>query len=92
MHTKKKSQSQVITGHSDRICKMLKNHLTQYIVNYIWLAVKNNNELCQILKSFEEATLEVQKEKSVGASIVVPLCISLKTQNKLRQIHTIKEW
>ncbi|XP_045172971.2 zinc finger BED domain-containing protein 4-like [Mercenaria mercenaria] len=39
-------------------------------------------EVWQLLKPFEEATLEVQRERSVSASLAVPLCISLKAQMK----------
>lgn len=36
-------------------------------------------ELCLILKPFEEVTLEVQKESSVSASLAIPLTIALKS-------------
>ena len=37
-------------------------------------------ELCTILQPFEEATLEVQKEHTVSASLAVPLTVALKNQ------------
>jgi hypothetical protein len=37
-------------------------------------------ELCYILKPFEDATLMVQKYKSVYANLVIPICMDLKHQ------------
>lgn len=43
-------------------------------------------ELCSILKPFEEATVMVQREKSVSASLVVPITLGL--QHKLEEISS----
>lgn len=43
-------------------------------------------ELCSILKPFEEATVMVQREKSVSASLVVPITLGL--QHKLEKISS----
>ena len=37
-------------------------------------------ELCTILQPFQEATLEIQKEQTVSASLAVPLTVALKNQ------------
>lgn len=38
------------------------------------------DELCIILKPFEEVTLEVQRQTSVSASLAIPLTLALKNQ------------
>lgn len=42
------------------------------------------SEVCQILKPFEDGTLEILEEKCVSGSLAVPLCISLKAQMKTK--------
>ena len=39
-------------------------------------------ELCTILQPFEEATLEVQKEHTVSASLAVPLTVALEIKSR----------